>query len=142
MPHPIKIRLKFLLQRVWLKDDIPGQSNIATGHSIFVGRAIEINLPIIGVACDLVTDLMRKSSPEKPKIAPTVKRTLAELVTNLNPALPDAHTENVCAREIRERDLIFRCICCVFRDRKGSFPFVLEQSFDWLIFDNRDTRDQ
>ena len=42
---------------------------------------------------------MRQSLPEKPKITPSVKRTLAELVTDINPALPDAHTENVCARE-------------------------------------------
>jgi hypothetical protein len=84
-------------------------------------------------------DLMRQGLPEKPKMALTIECASAKLVTDIDTAMPDAHAENVCAREIRERDFILSCICRICGYRQNSFRFVPEQAFDWLILDNRNT---
>jgi hypothetical protein len=85
---------------------------------------------------------MRQGLPENPKVMTIVKRASAQFVTDINAALPDAHPENIRAGKVREKNLILRRICCVCGDRKNMSRFVSDQAFDWLIFDNGDTRHQ
>jgi hypothetical protein len=54
-------------------------------------------------------------------------------VTDVYAAVPDAHSQNIFAREIREMDLIFSKVVFVFADGDNPRRLLSDKEFDWVI---------